>query len=47
MAPGAMQVAAFEKNYHANTGAIVNGISFYIENQALGHVCRFVGSANI
>jgi hypothetical protein len=38
MAPRAMQVAAFEKNYHADSGAIVDGIAFYIENQALLHV---------
>jgi hypothetical protein len=31
MAPGAMQVAAFEKNHHPDPWTIIDGVSFYIE----------------
>jgi hypothetical protein len=42
-----MHVTAFEKNHHAYARSIVDGIAFYIENQALGHVNKLGGSANI
>jgi hypothetical protein len=38
MAPGAMQVAAFEKDYHSDSRTIVYGVSFYIEDQAFRHL---------
>jgi hypothetical protein len=33
-----MQVAAFEKNHNTNAWTIINGVTFYVENEALRHL---------
>jgi hypothetical protein len=35
-----MQVATFEENHYPDARAIINGVTLYIENEALGHLSR-------